>query len=430
MNAAASHSDILELVEVPRKSESKTETPTDIERSMDALYFELGLWIRSLENLCSMGRSAYSGLRAEAADADPSIELSIYRSILLHCCELSQMLGAEMLSGKAPYDESLEEIERFSADALALNNAISRAAELGISEVSAWSAMLALQLRRTAIYTRFDIEFERYGEEALPSAIHHLLSKLEPDSEDMRDLKRFLPRFGGLLRCLSMVGAMIDRDAAMRPALAIFAFIYETVNNLVADINTRLAARSDENSEIFGLMDAASYTLSIETKRVFSHELSAIRGVQTSTTVLARIEAAYGVLNDNLRQVLTGFAQHANPQMAAAEVFPEFRIKLERSIDLRSRLSAILESLRKIEPAPDQKGMQTLNGDLAAFLNEPVSCLFYKDRETFERFCGELQITKDLKDAGPILHRFLAYVETLFGQVQLRAVLANHPPSK
>ena len=53
--------------------------------------------------------------------------------------------------------------------------------------------------------------------------------------------------------------------------------------------------------------------------------------------------------------------------------------------------------------------------------------MFYKDKETVERFIEEVLITTNKKDLVPILHRFGAYLETLFGQVNMRIVLANNP---
>jgi hypothetical protein len=53
--------------------------------------------------------------------------------------------------------------------------------------------------------------------------------------------------------------------------------------------------------------------------------------------------------------------------------------------------------------------------------------LMYKDLETVERFIEEILITKNSSDLVPTLHRFSAYLETLFGQVKMRVVLMNHP---
>jgi hypothetical protein len=64
---------------------------------------------------------------------------------------------------------------------------------------------------------------------------------------------------------------------------------------------------------------------------------------------------------------------------------------------------------------------------LHAFLSGPVPSLFYKDRESVERFIEEILRTSDRKDLVPILHRFGAYLETLFSHVNNRTVLRDHP---
>jgi hypothetical protein len=56
-----------------------------------------------------------------------------------------------------------------------------------------------------------------------------------------------------------------------------------------------------------------------------------------------------------------------------------------------------------------------------------MNYLFYKDKETVERFGEEVLATSEKKDLVPILHRCGAYLETLLGQVNMRAVLADHP---
>ncbi len=72
------------------------------------------------------------------------------------------------------------------------------------------------------------------------------------------------------------------------------------------------------------------------------------------------------------------------------------------------------------------QNIEKLQGSLREFVAK-VRFLFYKDTETVERFIEEILVTKQNKDLVPILHRFGAYLDTLFGQVNLRAVLADHP---
>ena len=79
------------------------------------------------------------------------------------------------------------------------------------------------------------------------------------------------------------------------------------------------------------------------------------------------------------------------------------------------------------EKEPEKQQIDTLGRALHDFMNGAVHFLFYKDTETVERFVEEILVTKQKKDLVPILHRFGAYLETLFGQVNMRAVLEKHP---
>ena len=133
------------------------------------------------------------------------------------------------------------------------------------------------------------------------------------------------------------------------------------------------------------------------------------------------------MLNDNIQQLSAGFARLAEPGINAIDIFPVFHQKLDQSLELRSRLWEILCIVRQLESDSSAEGLVGLRVELKKFLTEPVSFLFYKDRETFERFCTEIAITSEITEAGPVLHRFSAYLETLFGQICIRAVLSNHP---
>jgi len=125
--------------------------------------------------------------------------------------------------------------------------------------------------------------------------------------------------------------------------------------------------------------------------------------------------------------LLTGFLRLTDSGAPASEVFPEFVEKLDRSLQLRVKLWEILCAVRLAENELTDEAIGKLQTELDSFLQTPLSYLFYKDRETFERFCKEISITTAGPDAGPVLHRFSAYSETLFNQVGMRAVLQNHP---
>ncbi len=51
----------------------------------------------------------------------------------------------------------------------------------------------------------------------------------------------------------------------------------------------------------------------------------------------------------------------------------------------------------------------------------------YKDWESFERFLAEVVAARGAVELTPVLHRFGTYLEALFGQINMRAVLAAQP---
>jgi len=392
------------------------------------LYFELGQWLAGLESFCKIGRSMFLGNRETlSADRKYLAEFSICRAILLRCAELSRALRADKTTDPEFTRSRLHEVERFIPDALVLNSAIARSPETNGQEWAAWCHALTDRLVRLQIVKDFSHDFLHAGEYALPNGVQRLFEDGKFSDEDQLDLKRFLPRLGGILKSLAIVRRMLNTDLPNRPFDRVIAYVVEATNDLVGDVNRRLSVHPDESSEMFAMLDAASYMLSIESKKIVSQELVPVLEVRSAITAFAHVESAYSVLNDNIRQLLAGFAQMHDPKVETDELFPDFHSKLEESIELRARLWLILKKVRSAEEATEMTTLDELRGELRAFLDEPASFLFYKDRETFERFCNEIELTNTIEDAGPIVHRFSAYVETLFSLVQMRAVLANHP---
>jgi len=108
-------------------------------------------------------------------------------------------------------------------------------------------------------------------------------------------------------------------------------------------------------------------------------------------------------------------------------LFPSYQINFTSSLILRRELWHLVRLTQAAEKEPEKQKIETLNRSLREFTNSTIRFLFYKDTETFERFVEEILVTEQTKDLVPILHRFGAYLETLFGQVSMRGVLEKHP---
>lgn len=406
------------------------------------LAFELGLW---LSGVLSFARNADRLFPEKDKANDPardrSREFRLTYAALIRCCELNfrltKVFGDAALAGnsKTLKLEDLGGIDQTASDDFSLvlrdvtvlNESLIESGNLGFGEWKAWTQALTERLEEAAATDQF-IEFsEQYSRGYLPAHLKKLLEGKSIPFAEQADLDHILPRFGQILKWLSVVGRMLRNDEPLKPTLLIFARVYDHTQELINYINARLSRFPNEEAELFNSLDGASYTASLELKKVYQQELSGIVTTRPAPSVYARIETGYALLSDSFQQILAGFARLSDPTVAPADLFPNFQIKLDQSIILRDHLWQVLQVVKAAEQNPEKQLLTKLKNELTTFLEVSIRYLFYKDRETVDRFGEEIFAADEKKDLVPILHRFSAYLETLLGQVNMRNVLANHP---
>ncbi len=412
----------------------------------DETTFELGLWLSGLDSFLNVHNYLFSEeVRAKAAARDWTKEFSLTHSTLLLCSRLIFQLSRtlkeddsieefdfdfEQDSVSKAVEFTADEIYQFSQtvkDSVQLNEALLRAAPLKFGEWTAWSNLLADKLKPIPLFNKI-IEFaEQKGEQFLPEALKGLLESKPLPLTTQTDLRLVLPHFGKILRWLNEIDKMLKNDEPLKPALLLFSRIYEQVQALMNFVNNRLLRFSNETDELFGLLDGAAYTASIELRKVFHHELAGLVEIRQTPLIYAKVETAYSLLNDSFQQTLVTFAQFLEPTIEPTKMFPTFQSKLQQSQILRRNLWQAFRVVQQAEKNPETANLDALHKQLNEFNDTTLHFLFYKDMETVERFIEEVLVTDDKKDLVPILHRFGAYLETLFGQVNMRAVLAKHP---
>ena len=413
------------------------------------LKFELGLWLSSLESFLNIRNHTFAeDSRAKAATRDWTKEFRLTHSTLLLCSELTFQLGKVFQNQDDPAQKNgeIDSVEDWNAvskelqinsneiyklsqalkDSVLLNECLLRAAPLKFGEWTAWSNFLAEKFKNIEIFPALIENAETEGGDFLPEVFQLLESKPLPTAT-ATDLKLVLPRFGKILKWLSVVERMLKNDEPLKPTLLIFARVHEQVSELVKYVDNRLLRFPDEEDALFAALDGTAYTASIELRKVYNYELAGVAEIRPTPAVYARIETAYSLLNDSFQQTLVNFAQLIDPRVEGAELFPNFQIKLKQSLVLRQEMWEILQSVKKAEQNPEKNLLDALHKQLNDFLETSLHFLFYKDMETVERFIEEVLITADKKDLVPILHRFGAYLETLFGQINMRTLLAKHP---
>ena len=406
---------------------------------VDEISFELGVWLSGLESFVASGNNAFVDKnQAETATRNWARECRLTRAALMHCSKLNFRLRKSVEHQEVPAPASsgsnvvftVRELDDFALlirDAIVLNESILSSRELNFGEWRSWSSTLHARLKGSPVHDKLVMRVQERGEAFLPERLMRMLADHPVPFADEVDLKVILPQFGAILGLLSVVGRMLNNDEPLKPSLLIFSRVHEQTHNLISHMNNRLSRFSNEEAAMFDSLDGASYTASLELKKVFSQELTGLANIRPVPSVFARVETAYELLTDSFRQILAGFARVMDPKMLPADLFPQYDLKLEQSLALRQHLWRVLLAVRAAEQNPDKKLLEASSGEIRQFLEHSIAFVFHKDRETLERFAEEIFVTTEKKDIVPILHRFGAYVETLLGQVNMRTVLANHP---
>ena len=404
----------------------------------DELSFELGVWLAGIESFLNRGDQAFSDKnRPTDASGGWARECRLTRAALLYSSKLNFRLR-KAVAGPLPTDDegpiggfTTSELDEFALvlrDAVVLNEGLLASGRtLTFGDWRSWRTTLRAKLGKSEVYHRLISGTKTAGESFLPARLRSLLTDRSIPFADEVDLQILLPHFGTILGCLGVVGKMLRHDEPLKPSLIIFSRVYEQTHDLIMHMNNRLLRFPDEGAAMFDSLDGASYSAALELKKVFSQELTGLVGIRPVPSVFARVETAYELLSDSFRQILVGFAQVVDPQVKPSDLFPNFTTKLEQSLALRMNLWQLLQKVKVAEQKPEKLPLEEVNAQLQVFMESTLKFLFHKDRETLERFAEEIFGRSEKKDLVPILHRFGAYIETLLGQVNLRAVLAAHP---
>ena len=393
---------------------------------------DLGIWLSGLRSYLSTkpGRSNASSWDQLAATEFKVVHAGISESVISGSLILSDLHGLSELPNLGDGSLSASDLLDLHAtltDAALMSESFINSTVHGPGQWRAWSEWLGRRLDENPSYHKIVKFAEFAGSNYLPPQLLEIAAHPSAITPEHAELVLVLPRFALILRYLKVVNRMLSADRPLKSSLLIFARVNELVLDLTSYIGNRLDRFPDQEAELFATLDAASYTASIELKKVYSQELAGVGGIRPTPSIFARIETAYSLLNDGFQQILAGFMKVVDPKVEIFDLFPEFQEKLRQSVTLRSELWSTLQMVKSAEQTSEQELIERMRHALIAFRNGPMRYLFYKDTETVDRFIEEILVTNQNKDLVPILHRFGAFLETLFGQVTLRSVLEKHP---
>lgn len=427
------------------------QTPAVIaEPSPDA---RLALWLRALPAFFDAAN--YPFTEAEQADLskrDFAHDIRITRTVLWDCSRLTFQLAATESSA----DELLDEDEQAVLNSFSLaeeaNESQAVAADqslLGLAEVlgnycllceelltagavrfPAWSnmgKMLARDLERSEAAKHLIRSHSQRNSANLQPQLLALTREVVVQRSFGTDLLTIFSVLMRMLSWLSIVEAYLQRDASLKQTLPIFTLINQETRELRRFVENRTLRIEGLEPAVCDVLDGTNYALAMELRKVFSRELINLGTLRHPPTLYSKVETAHGILRDSFQQSIVGLAQLFDQTLDGTLLFKAYQTKKEQSLILRHDLWMLLQLIQRAEKERDQHPIVRLLERLVVFQEGSLRYLMYKDWEACERFIEEVGAARGAVELAPVLHRFAAFVETLFGQVSMRAVLADSP---
>lgn len=414
---------------------------------------ELGMWLHALRSFFQARNHPFPEAEQSAIlTRDWANELVIARQALLRISQLALRmvhLEGEQGTAKDGFDDNvlnelgLTDIAQSSRHELTTHPLVGLAEAVGDIYIlcetlldarrvsfSAWASIgkiLARELERSEVARTLERAAHHEAAAKLPAPLLDLAHSISPANASGAEILHIFSSLAILLERLRPVETALRRDQPLKQMLPIFCLVNEEARELVEFIEARALRREDLSGEIFDTLDGTNYAIAMELRKVFSRELVDLSALRQSPPIYAKVENSHGLLRDCFQQSIVGLAQLFEPTIDVARLFTTFQTKLEQSLMLRSDLWALLQLVRRAEKERDRYPISRLLEQLHDFREGSLRYLMYKDWEACERFMEEVGAARGAVEVTPVLHRFGAYLETLLGQVNMRAVLAEHP---
>jgi hypothetical protein len=402
---------------------------------------ELALWLRAVRSFFNTANHPLSDAeRADISGRSFKCETRIVNDALLRCLHLigsvaqdgrtpgprgdeSETLFADA-PGLANAKDSLSDLSDALKDAFKLSGALLEAPTVSSGGWAGLGNVIERELRRSDAAALLIKAGHDADTSSAPAPLVTLAQKLEPD-ELGEDMLAIFCAFARLLALLRFIGASLDGDAKLKCLLAVFTLINEETRSLLDFIEGRALRVEGLGKKEREILDGTAYAIRMELRKAFEHELVGFCSMRQPPQLFARAENACGLLRDCYQQSVVALAQCFDPALGGEKLFESFQTKLEQSLVLRRDLWHFIKLVRHA-PADADAPAQLLKG-VSAFHEGSLRHLMYKDWEPLERFVEEIESARAPGELSQTLHRFEAFLETLFGQVNMRAVLDGQP---
>jgi len=208
--------------------------------------------------------------------------------------------------------------------------------------------------------------------------------------------------------------------------LEVLEFEARSLTDFIEGRGMKLAAG---NERLLDVLNGISYGITHDLRRIFEREL--VRGVteQSIPIVYGKILHAHGLLTNCFQQSTITLLQIFNPTLDPSKLFNDVELRLQQSLTLCKDLSSLMRFVRLAQANSDPDVLRSVTARILEFRDGSMQYLMYKDWRGYE--CLALEVITAVEnnlDPKPLLHRFICYLELLYGHVKMRAGLADEFP--
>ena len=407
------------------------------------------MWLRALRSFFNTANHPLTDVeRAGLGERSFKCEMGVARDALVRCLHLLSTLArsggppglaeegvaapvpdatpAAAALGLVGAKQSLGDLGEVFKDVCRLSDALLESNSVGFAAWSSLGSVLERELGRSEAAGLILAAGYAAGAAELQGQLVRLAHGLMPE-EIGEDLLEIFHAFSRLLALLRFVEVSLKGDTQLKRLLPVFTLIHEETRALLDFIEGRALRVEGVARGASEILDGTAYAVRMELRKAFEHELTGLCSVRQPPQLFAKVENATGLLRDCYQQSVVALAQSFEPGTDGGTLFPSFTTKLEQSLELRRELWKLVLLVAQASAGGHEPPATRVLEALGAFGEGSQRYLMYKDWEALERFAEEIDSARDAGELSRTLHRFEAYLETLFGQVSMRAVLADRP---
>jgi hypothetical protein len=334
---------------------------------------------------------------------------------------------SEMLVGQLTPEDSLTLLIESLADLRAIVDGLTQLPSVSFQAFTSVGKLVNREIKRCRyieplVAHKFKPNYDRIDHAGITALIKAIESPVV--RQDVATV--FLESFR-LLRYLSFIEKDLREDRPLKKALLVFSLVNSEARLLQEFMERRLVNSPELPEEQREMIDGVAYAMSMEFSKVFGHELVGFVHLRQAPPIYAKVENSHGLLLNCVQQTIVGFANIFDPELNGSSLFNTFQTRRDQSMRLRGDIWRVICYLRHYEACADKHRIAPLIDVLSGFRDGAMKYLMYKDWEQYEQFNEEIVLSRSNEELSQVLHRFATYLETLLGQICLRAVLANDP---